>query len=76
MCNSNVKNKTFDDVDRMGCIVHAVQSLKGKHMLVSDRFEECGLLIGYNDMKYNFSLCKFSVGSTMRDINLLQVNNS
>ncbi len=54
MCLASLTGKHFGDVERIGCVVRTVQSLKIQHGLIVHCFEKCGLLSGYNDVASHF----------------------
>lgn len=75
MCTNAVIRRVFDDVERIGCTVRTLNALKLNPKLMDDCFNKSGLLPGYNDVWNHFLASMFSVGGSLRDQNLSQVND-
>lgn len=76
LCAYSVLQKTFDDTERLGCVVRTVVALKEERNLIVDCFRKCGLLSGYRDLSVHFPVSTFNSGIPLRDINLPQVNTA
>lgn len=68
-----VFNITFDDTQRVACLVNTVQALKKQPQLIIRCFHKVGLLCGYNDVHSLFPPSKFNNGTPLRDKRLPQV---
>eukprot|EP00171_Calliarthron_tuberculosum_P023308 IDg23308t1 len=74
ICACSVTGRSFDDVERIGCVVRTLHALKDQSDLVVSCFVKSGLLCGYKDVYQHFPPSLFSSGVSMRDPALPQVN--
>lgn len=76
MCENTITGKLFDGVEHIECVERPVRALLAKFIFIAICFEKRGLLSGYNDVRSHFHTTSFKAVTTLRDINLPQINKS
>ena len=70
MCANSLTMKSFDDTERIGCVVRTVMALERESKLITSCFRKCGLLSGYKEVHRHFVPSIFAAGRPLRDTNL------
>lgn len=72
----NVNSKSFDDVERIACVVRTVAVLKKEPDRISKFFEKAGLSKCYSELNNHFDASEFKDGISLRDSCLPKVTNT